>query len=280
MVELKNINDKEKLIDDNVVLGTFPELHNSKIVFRGKGNILFCEEGVKIENSNITFNKNNSLVYLGKSSCAYKLNAFINEKCVLAFGRNNYINETIQIVLSEHKHFFVGSDCMFSSDIVIRNADAHLIYDVETLKRINMTKSIFIGDHVWIGKGAYISKGSKVSSGSIIGANSLLSNKSVEHNTTYGGNPARKVKEGIFWNGCCVHPWDDTTTENSTDYEKFINTYLKNESVDRWIFDVEELNMIRWDDIDNKFSSNDTDSKVLFLKGLYNTKNKNRFSND
>lgn len=276
MIELKNIEDRNKLCDDNVVLGNFPQLSNSKIIFRGKGNILFCESGVTLEDSVIDFNGDNGLVFLGKSRFKYKVNAFINNKCTLSIGRDNYINGPIHILLSEHKHFFVGSNCIFSTDITVRNSDAHLIYDINTMKRINPTKSIFLGDHVWIGKGVYLAKGTRISSGSIIGANSLISNKQVEHNASYAGNPARKIKEDIFWNGSCVHPWDIKKTELSEDYQLFLDTFFKDESADRWIYDIDMSDMNGWDDIDRSLDNNDGDSKISLLKDIYNNMNKNR----
>ena len=280
MIELKNIEDKEKLTDGNLVRGSFPQLKNSKIIFRGKGNVLFCKDGVTIEDSVLDFNSNNGLIYLGKSKFSFKLNATVNENCTLAFGQDNYINGPIRLLLSEHKNVFIGSNCIFSTDINFRNADAHLIYDIETMKRINNTKSIFLGDHVWVGKSAFIAKGTRVSSGSIIGANSLISNKTVEHNASYGGNPARKIKEGVFWNGCCVHQWDDVKTQNSQDYNKFIETYFKDESVDRWIYSYDDGENVLWDDIDAALDSPDIFGRVLYLNELYNNNKKNRFCNN
>lgn len=37
---------------NNKIIGT-PQIVNSKITFKGENNILFCEEGVRIRNSNI-----------------------------------------------------------------------------------------------------------------------------------------------------------------------------------------------------------------------------------
>ena len=68
----------------------------------------------------------------------------------------------MNVILSEQKHLFIGNDCLLSFGIWVRNADPHLIYDVESHKRVNPTKSIYIGDHVWIGQSAMILKGRKV----------------------------------------------------------------------------------------------------------------------
>ena len=63
-------------------------------------------------------------------------------------------------------------------------------------------------------------------------------------------------------------------------YNVFINTYFKNEDVDRWIFSCHDLKIIKWDDIDKVFDSNNLDEKISFLSELYNNDNKNRFCNN
>ena len=35
----------------------------------------------------------------------------------------------------------------------------------------------------------------------------------IPSNTSWAGNPARLVKEGIFWSGQCVHRWTDKETQ-------------------------------------------------------------------
>ena len=66
---------------------------------------------------------------------------------------------------------------------------------------INLARSIEIGDHVWIGKGVLILKNSKIPSGCVVGANSVVAKAFETPNSVIVGNPARKVKEGIHWDG-------------------------------------------------------------------------------
>lgn len=200
MITIEKDGDYKNLKDGNVILGTKPVLNSSRIRFVGQNNILYCEEGVKLSHSNIDFNGSNSLIYLGTSPYKYFLNVYINNDQVFHMGKNNYINEKgkLTVILSEQKHLYIGSYCLFSTEVVFRNADPHLIYDGKTKKRINQTKSIFIGDHVWVGYHALILKGSQIDSGSIIGAMSVVANKKVPHNTSWAGNPAKQIKSNIF----------------------------------------------------------------------------------
>ena len=202
-----------KKVKDNSVLGEIPELVNSSIIFKGKNNILYCEKNVTLENCDIVFHGDNSVIYLSESFRKYKIKVSIHNNSYIYFGKNCYMNGVLNIILSEEKNLFIGDDCFFATGISFRNADPHLIYDEYSYKRINPTKSIYIGDHVWVGQDVLILKGSLVDSGSIIGACSLLSNKHIEHNTTNGGNPIKLIRKHIFWSDECVHKWTKKETE-------------------------------------------------------------------
>ncbi len=163
----------------NKVLGT-PDLENTTIIFHGKGNILYCQNGVKIVNSTINFMQDHSVVFLCTNRGGYHLGVSINHNSVLFIGSNNYFNAKLNIVISEYQNVIIGNDGLYSFDCWLRTADPHLIYDMDTHKRINESRSIVIGDHVWIGQHVYILKGSMIGSGSIVGAGSVVSGKSLE----------------------------------------------------------------------------------------------------
>ena len=52
---------------NNRILGSNPNIINSKIVFKGSNNILFCEDNVTLKNSNLKFSGSDSIVYLSSS---------------------------------------------------------------------------------------------------------------------------------------------------------------------------------------------------------------------
>ena len=87
---------------------------------------------------------------------------------------------------------------MISYDTEIRNTDSHMIYDLETKKRINYGKEIEIGNNVWIGTRAMSLKGVKAGDGSIIAAGSIV-NKNINSNTIVAGIPAKEVKNNVYW---------------------------------------------------------------------------------
>lgn len=260
------------LENDNKILGEYPVIENSKIVFSGKNNILFCEQGVVLKDSTITFNGDNAVVYLSKNNHSYFLDLSANSSNVFYMGRDNYINRIMHIILSERKHVFIGSKGIFSFEIWMRNADPHLIYSYESGHRLNNSQSIFLGDHVWVGQSAMILKGTEIDSGSIIGAMSVVAGKKIGHNSSWGGNPARKISDSVFWDGACVHNWKQEKTQKSQVYASFYNT-----DPERYIYEYDRDQAIPFRDLDAAFDRNSPEENVEFLKALSDNNCKNRF---
>lgn len=226
-----DIINPEALLDlpqNNKFLGTQPVMSNSIIQFNGSNNILFCEKGVRLSNCSISFFGNDSVVFLSESWAEYKLNVSVWHKSVFFSGRHNYFNNTLNAILSERKHIFIGNECLFSLGVFMRLADPHLIYDVSSKQRINPSQSIFIGDHVWVGQEAKILKGTHIHSGSIVGAGSVVAGKIIDSNTSWGGNPAQELRKNIFWTGECVHGWTEEQSQKSQTREDDIYIYRNN----------------------------------------------------
>lgn len=265
----------------NKIVGHPPMINNSSVRFFGKDNILYCEKNATITNSVLSFLGNNSLIYLGRST--HKIQVDIHHNSVLHCGTNTSCtdgkghNRVLRIHLSEQKHCFMGNDNLISYDTIIRNSDPHLLYDCDNYKRINPTKSVFIGDHVWVGQQALILKGTSIDSGSIIAAASVVSGKKIPHNSVWGGVPAKQIKEGVFWSSSCVHYFDSTMTEASMNYADFIKYRKSSKPVDQWIFHYDQDAVIEWDSLEKNFDHGSAMDKCSFLINLNSSYNKNRF---
>ncbi len=267
MIICKN-NEELNAVTDNTVIGAENiNMQNSEIRFAGSGNILFAEENVNLSGTKLFFNGSNSVVYLSSSGNAYRLNVSINNACSLFIGNNNFMNGTLNITISEHTNVFLGDDNLLAFGIWVRTADPHLIYSAETKKRINPSKSIFIGDHVWIGQDVHVLKGTQVASGSILGAGTVCPGKKTGSNQAWGGNPAKKISEGIFWERTCCHAFTEEDTKN-----------YDTKKSDEHIYGYSKDEYIPFDDIDNKLNSlKSAREKLECLTKLSNSKTKNRF---
>ena len=219
--------------ENNTIIGN-PELINSNIEFKGTGNILFCEEDVRLENSTLGFFSNDAVVYLSSNKKHnYKVKMDIWRSSTIFVGRDNYFNNIMSISASERRSVLIGGGGVFSFDVWLRTSDPHLVYDADTKQRINISDDVVIGDHVWLGQSALILKGSKVGSGSVIGGASVLAGKNVPSNTVYAGNPAREVRSNIFFTGASVHNYTKKKTKESMvlDTDKYIYTKDANGSM-------------------------------------------------
>lgn len=256
----------QTLTDGNRLVGTAPELTDSRIELRGKGNILVCHPSVRLEDSRLRFWGDNSIIYLCSTPKPYRLHAAVHTGCVLCIGRDNYFNNTLTVLLSEGKHCVMGNDCIVSHGVWIRNTDTHLVYSARTGTRVNLPQSIFVGDHVWIGQGATLLKGTRVDSGSIIGAMSLVAGKRIGANESWGGNPARRLSADVFWDRSCVHNWQQEQTEASMDFAAYAPT--KQLAADAYIYTYREDRSVSYADIDKRLSSGDRQAVVAYLDAL------------
>lgn len=205
-------------LENNSVLGTLPTMSNARIEFAGTGNVLYCEEGVKL-NGTIRFPGNNALVVLRASNHLYRLDLTVHNHCLFYSGNGSYFNGALHAICSEGCSIVLGDDCLYSFGIWIRTADPHLVYDATSKRRLNPSKDVLVGDHVWVGQDAMILKGTHIGSGSILGARAVTSGELCS-NASWAGVPARCLREDIFWDDACVHPWTPEQTEKSQVYQK------------------------------------------------------------
>ena len=173
----------------------------------------------------LQFTSNDSVILI----CNNKISVFISValNCAVYLGKNQYTNNKVCIRATERTNVIIGDNCVFSTGIELRTSDAHPIYDSISGKRINHSKSIYIGDHVWIGMDCLFLKGSRVGSGSIIAARAVVANKTIPSNCIWGGNPSKLIKKNVFFTDNCVHKYTETQSMeiNQNSDTKYIFQY-------------------------------------------------------
>ena len=164
----------------------------------GTGNTVRFGKGATFSGS-ISVQGKNNLVEIGQN-CVIRGSILVkgNDQRVVIGDQTTFVD--VYILCQEGCNVDIGRWCMFSRDIEIRTTDAHSVVDRVSRKRLNLPKSIVIGDHVWIGVGVLVSKGSGIPSDSIVGAKTFVNTLFEEEGTVIAGSPARVVKRGITWN--------------------------------------------------------------------------------
>lgn len=198
-------------------------LKNSKIVFKGNGNVIILEKNSILINSTFLFEGDNSLVYIKKTRNPINIYASIFSNNCLFIDKGASFNGALSMSLSERENILIGKDCMFSFGIWIRTSDVHLIYNLDG-KRINDSKGVMIGDHVWIGQDVFLPKVATIGSGSVVGAKSVVSGV-LSSNGLFAGVPSKQIKEDIFWDRPSTHNYSKEETIISQNFTKDLGEY-------------------------------------------------------
>jgi len=159
-----------------------------KIRLTNSGSLLRASSG-------ITIIKKNAAIKLGRKVQLYKgvkLSAFGNENfSEIIIGNNTSIGDRTEIHAG--KKVEIGDRCNISWDVCIMDRDYHKFNSpTEEIKPVK------IGNDVWIGCNVLILKGVTIGDGAVIAAGSVVT-KDVAPKTLVGGNPAKLIKEDIYW---------------------------------------------------------------------------------
>ena len=263
---IKYTSQFEKMIDNKII--GMPELINAEINFRGKNNILFCDNNIKLENVILDFNGNNSIVYLS-SDLVNNFKVEIYNNSFLFLGKDIKLGSSIKISVYECQNVFIGDDCIIGDNAYISTSNSYPIYDGNSKERINYSQSIFIGDHVFFGNYSYISRGVCIGSGAIVGDCTFIEAYSkIPSNSLLSGNPTVIVQKNVFFTDEFLGPYLNEDSLNSKDYRSDVFIYK--------VVNKETLNINYIDDILKDLS---VEEKLEFIQKLFvRNKRRNRFA--
>ncbi|MDR0920735.1 MAG: hypothetical protein LBM93_16035 [Oscillospiraceae bacterium] len=195
---VKNIEDIDKL-KENKIIGNIKLVGNSQIKFNGKDNVLYVDKQFTLINTVIDFFNSNGCFYVGQVN-SFKGDVQIGPDSFMYFGSGfvSSVGNGLIVKCDERKNIIIGNYLLCSYNNEIRVTDGHLMYDLETGKRINQSKSIFMGDNVWLANNVTINKGCMIGSGTTIGNNAVVAGKRCDSHTVWVGNPAKKIRENVF----------------------------------------------------------------------------------
>ena len=228
---LSDIKNIEKTDGNNKIIGEPVQFEDSEVIFKGKNCVLEFGKNVRLTSTIFRFDCDNGYCYIGDNS-QYTGTIRMGLDCSVKIGKDLTVTYNCYISTAENTSVEIGDDCMFASFNEIRCDDAHPIFDVKTGRRMNLSKSIVIGDHVWLAAYVTLLAGASVKSGSVIGYRSLVKNR-IPNNCIAAGTPAKVIKEDVAWdkshlNLTYPHKFPDSDSiENKIYWDKTV--YEKNE---------------------------------------------------
>ena len=200
------------LVSMRLTISRFKSLHGGGNVVIGNAFGKICKDVIGSNNmitlgQNSFFHKttikirgnNNSITFGEKCSVGPNCSFWMEGNNIsIIVGENTTFTHSVHFCAQEDNMIIkVGSDCMFSNTITVRTSDSHPIYDSENL-RINIPKSVSIGNHVWVAPGTKLMKGTNIGDGSIIGSSSMVTG-AIPKSCLAVGMPAKVVKDNIHW---------------------------------------------------------------------------------
>jgi acetyltransferase-like isoleucine patch superfamily enzyme len=177
-----------------------PKRGNVKITFRGSNNVVRVHERARLGRLVVSMDCDNGVFEIGENhgAPAFVANVRIGQDSSVLIGENTSTTANCVISATEGTTVRVGRDVMIASHVQIRADDAHPIFDVRTGMRVNVSKSIDIGDHVWLALGVTVLGGTTVGRGSVIGTGSIVTSR-IPNNCIAVGTPARVVRGDVAW---------------------------------------------------------------------------------
>lgn len=164
----------------------------------GHNNVVIIGKGCRLNKCKVELYGNNNRIELGQKCIGIDVGLYSSDGSTIKIGNKVHFAGETKIASLEGKQVFIGDDCLFSSEIRVRNGDSHSIID-QSMKRVNPAADIVIGQHVWIGQQVIILKGAMINKDCVVGIRSLVTGKSFEAGSIIAGSPARVIRDGITW---------------------------------------------------------------------------------
>ena len=209
-------NNNTLLLERNITID-----NDTKFEFIGNDNFAnVCENCIFSSSSKLVFKRNNNYLYIGPNTklgpgsivdfmgvngLAYfcgdtsvNINSLIGSDNIVFWGWRFTSGINYELI-TERENIIIGSDCMLSQNVYMRNGNGHAIYDAESHRRICRDKSIIVSDHVWLGRNVKLLTGAQIGYGTLIGTAGLVSGKKVPNNCIAAGIPVKVIRENILW---------------------------------------------------------------------------------
>lgn len=166
---------------------------------KGRGNKVYIGKDSIIYKSNLIISGANNVLIIGEKVRIGKNSTFrlTGNNLTIKIGDRTTTNSCIEFN-AHNASIYVGDDCMFSNHVHIRTSDDHDILDKDTLRVLNPSKDVTIGNKVWLTPETIVMKGVTVGNGAILATRTIVTHDVAPH-TIVAGIPGRCTKTNIAW---------------------------------------------------------------------------------
>ena len=180
-------------------VGYYAKIKKTRVYCSGNNNTILVMPGCYLDHCTFHISGDNNTVILWDNGVYINVDFWLedNNNRVVCGPQGKMTGKT-QLAATEGKEIAIGSDCLFSDEIIVRTGDSHGIFDANG-RRINPAADVHIGSHVWVCHGVNVLKGANVPAGSVIGTGAVVGKGVYVPNGIIAGNPAAQVKTGITW---------------------------------------------------------------------------------
>ena len=159
-------------------------LGDIEINLNGDDSIIYIGDHSDLKQLQIRSRQSNDLVAIGEEVSVAGSNVWVS-----GYGAG-----------SQTPAIIVGDDCMFSYDIVIRNSDAHPVFDTGDDQQLNEPKScVHIEPHVWVGERSSILKDVTVGACSIVALGSTVTKDAARFSAVKGVPATTSAQHNSYW---------------------------------------------------------------------------------
>lgn len=170
---------------------------NVRIDINGNNNEVIIKKAATLSNLHIVMRGDNNKLIIGSNCRIYgPCHILIENGAEVNIGKDTGLRGVK--ILANTAPITIGSNCMTSYNVLLRNHDSHTIFSSITGEIINRPRAISIGDHVWLAENVTVLKGAKIGNNSVIGFGSIVT-REIPNNSIAAGAPANLIKGNIEW---------------------------------------------------------------------------------
>lgn len=174
------------------------KLVGTKIYVNGNNNNIHISANAILRNTCIYIKGNGHTLSIASFVAIKQAEIWMEDNYTeLSIGERTTVEEAHLAVTEDHSKLNIGNDCMFAKKIEVRTGDSHAIFN-NNGERINPAADVVIGNRVWVGNSAILLKGVHIGDNAIIATGAVVT-KSVPPHSIAGGNPAKIIKENVYW---------------------------------------------------------------------------------